>query len=248
MMSPRAVLQRIPGWELASYRELDGGQTNQNWLIEVDGRKGVLKIDPKLRTAPFNDRRDEARIQQLAAARGLANAVLYADDNVYLTEFVAGDVWSAAHFAVDNNLRVLAAAVRDMHALPLTGRVFDAAGAAERYLANISGADTQLARRYTDDIHAMQAPNNLCCCHNDLVAENILATGTLRFLDWEYAADNDPLFDLATVTTHHRLSNRQTDLFLDAYFDGNGARRRQALAEQARLYEALNWLWSHSRP
>ena len=66
----------------------------------------------------------------------------------------------------------------------------------------------------------------------------------IRFLDWEYACDNDPLFDLATVVAHHGLNDRQAGVLLDAYFDGNGGRWRNALTSQMRLYDALNGLWA----
>ena len=246
--SPQEVLQRIPGWERASWRELDGGLTNRNWLVEVSGRKAVLKVDASPRTLPFNNRRDEARIQRAAATLGLANSVLFATDTIYLTEYVDGKVWSGEQLQSDDNIGALASALRALHALPLTGRVFDPLTAAKRYLLEIGDADPLIAKRCMDTVQSMQKPQHLCCCHNDLVAENILMAETLRFLDWEYAADNDPFFDLATIVAHHRLSNRQADLLLDAYFDGGGTRWYKRLAEQEQLYEALYWLWSQSRP
>ena len=54
-----------------------------------------------------------------------------------------------------------------------------------------------------------------------LVAGNIIATPAIRFLDWEYACDNDQFFDLATVVAHHDLSDDRADFLLNAYFDGN---------------------------
>ena len=87
----------------------------------------------------------------------------------------------------------------------------------------------------------------LCCCHNDLVVANIINAPETRFLDWEYACDNDPLFDLATVTAHHELTSRQRDTLLDAYFDGDGRRWRSQLDCQAEVYEALLYLWTASR-
>ena len=85
---------------------------------------------------------------------------------------------------------------------------------------------------------------NLCCCHNDLVAENIISTPDILLLDWEYACDNDPLFDIAVVVAHHGLSAGQADVLLDAYFDGDGDSWRHQLAIQQRLYNALNCLWA----
>ena len=90
-------------------------------------------------------------------------------------------------------------------------------------------------------------PFNLCLCHNDLVVGNIINTPETRFLDWEYACDNDPFFDLATVVAHHHLTEAQRDTLLDAYFDGNGSRWREQLERQAEVYEALLYLWRASR-
>jgi thiamine kinase-like enzyme len=79
------------------------------------------------------------------------------------------------------------------------------------------------------------------------VVQNIINTPETRFLDWEYACDNDPFFDLATVVAHHGLSSAQRDVLLDAYFDGNGARWREQLVRQAEVYESLLYLWEQAR-
>ena len=103
------------------------------------------------------------------------------------------------------------------------------------------------AERAIATVREHWAPANLCCCHNDLVAENILETDHLRFLDWEYACDNDPFFDLATLTTHHVLNDEQIDALLDAYFEGDGARWHKRLERQAGVYAALLYLWEQAR-
>ncbi|HSM29067.1 MAG TPA: phosphotransferase [Woeseiaceae bacterium] len=241
--SPDAVLARIPGWRGASYSELPGGLTNRTLCVERDGRRAVLKIDPVPRRAPYNSRQAEARIQQRAAAAGRANGVLYVEDTVLLSEWGEGEVWTAAHFDVDDNLRRVAKALRDVHALPLTGTTFDAVAAARLYARKLGAGLSGAAERHLAAVEAAPGPMNLCCCHNDLVAGNIISVPDVRFLDWEYACDNDPLFDLAVLVAHHQLSERQADIVLDAYFDGNGKSWRKQLGVRMRLYDALNWLW-----
>lgn len=245
--TPEPVLARIPGWESARIVELPGGLTNRTYLVEADGRRGVLKVDERPRSAPYNGREAESRIQAMAADAGLANRVIHADETSYLTEYVEGHVWSRRDLDRDDNLRRLAEALRILHSLPLTGRAFDALSAAQDYRDSLDGRDPLLAGRHVATIEAMRKPHNLCLCHNDLVAGNIIDADGIRFLDWEYACDNDPLFDLATVVAHHHLSNRQAELLLDAYFDGDGARWRRKLADQERLYDALYWLWRAAR-
>jgi thiamine kinase-like enzyme len=238
-----AALAKIPGWEKASFSELKGGLTNPCWLIENGERKGVLKVDASRRGAPFSPRPAEARLQIRAAEQGLANAVIHVSDTVLLTEYVEGTIWSAGCLDIDENLDQLAAALRRLHSLPLTGRTFDAVGAARKYAARIQGHDRQMLRECLARIEAMPLPHNLCCCHNDLVAANIIYMPDVRFLDWEYACDNDPFFDLATVVAHHKLAPDRATYLLNAYFDGDGERWQEQLARQTEFYDALYWLW-----
>lgn len=242
--NPADVLAKIPGWRGATFRKLPGGLTNRTLLVEKEGRRAVLKIDPAPRKPPYNSREAEAEIQDRAASIGRANKVLHVADTLLLSEWADGEVWTRASFDDDDRLAGLARALREIHALPLTGRRFDAAAAARLYFPQAARVDAQLARHQLAVVESTRPPSNLRCCHNDLVAENILGTPDIRFLDWEYARDNDPLFDLAIVTAHHDLSDRRAAMLLHAYFDGDGNRWRDALTEQMRLYDALNGLWA----
>lgn len=245
--TPEEALLTVPGWERAAYCELSGGLSNRTYLVESGDAKAVLKIDDGCRSLPYNARKTEAQIQTLAADRGLAGRVLFVSDTVYMTEYLEGTIWSGECLEDNTNLDALAAGLKKLHALPLTGRTFDAIGAARDYIQQIEDADPELVGECLRKIKAGPMPHNLCCCHNDLVVANIINTPEIRFLDWEYACDNDPFFDLATVVAHHELTAEQSDYLLDAYFDGDGKRWREQLARQASVYEALLWLWDAAR-
>lgn len=246
--SPGDVVADLPDWRGATWVELAGGLTNRSWLLEKDGRKAVLKIDDEPRSAPYNTRLAEAAVQTAAAQAGLANAVLLSDGQVYLTEYIDGVTWNPGHVDQDGKIEQLASALRRLHALPRSGRSFDALGAAKQYVLSIENPDKEVISVCLDVIRKTRLPNYLCCCHNDLVAENIIVTPKLKFLDWEFACDNDPMFDLATLVEHHEISDAAAQKLLDAYFEGAGERWRTKLAEQQRLYLALHWLWLASRP
>ena len=244
--TPEDVLKSIPGWEDATYKELSGGLTNRSWLVAANGKRAVLKIDASPRSAPYNSRQQEAQIQSNAANHGLANSVIHVNETVYMTEYLDGSVWSDVVLD-DENLTRLAIALRKLHSLPLTGRTFDAATAARAYARRTRSADSDMIRDCIQVIDSLPLPRNLCCCHNDLVAANIIATPAIRFLDWEYSCDNDPFFDIATVVAHHRMPHERAQFLLDAYFDGDGARWRDYLMTQVRFYNALLWLWLNAR-
>ena len=246
-LTPEQVLAGIDGWAGAMVSQLNGGLSNRTWRVDKNGRSAVLKIDERPRGAPYNTRLQEAQIQSRAFAAGLANQVLFVDETVYMTEYIDGVVWSPACLDDDANIERLAAALRKLHSLPLTGRVFDAAGAARDYAKRIDARHEYEVRDCLRRIEAAPRPPYLSCCHNDLVVENIIDAPETRFLDWEYACDNDPLFDLATVAAHHDLSPTQGMTLLDAYFDGNGRRWQQPFERQAQVYTALLYLWQQSR-
>ena len=145
------------------------------------------------------------------------------------------------------NIEQLARALRKLHSLPLTGRTFDASGAARDYVRRIPNPDLQKVKECVRIVEQGPRPPNLCFCHNDLVVGNIINVPETRFLDWEYACDNDPFFDLATVAAHHELVPAQRRVLLDAYFDGTGARWHEQLERQSQVYRALLYLWQRSR-
>ena len=246
-LTPAQALVSIPGWAAAALSELSGGLSNRTWRADKNGRSAVLKIDERPRGAPYNTRRQEAQCQSRAFEAGLATRVLFVDDTTYMTEYVAGTVWSPDCLDDDSNIEHLAMALRKLHSLPLTGRVFDATGAARDYARRIVNGDEPKIRDCLQAIEAAPLPPNLCFCHNDLVVENIVNTPETRFLDWEYACDNDPFFDLATVAAHHELSPAQRDVLLNAYFDGDGSRWREQLERRVVVYESLLYLWEQAR-
>ena len=243
-----SVLAQVPGWRGATLRELHGGLTNRTWLAEKDGNRAVLKIDNEVRDVPHGSRIEEAAVQSRAAASGLAGDVLYADDVALMTEYVEGRVWESADLELGGNIERVAVALQRLHALPLCGRTFDAIAAARRYAARIERRHETLLTHCMQVVESIQQPADLNCCHNDLVAANIIAAPDIMFLDWEYACDNDPLFDLATVIEQHQLSDAVAERLLAAYFDGNVEPWRSRLAGQQLLYSALYWLWLAARP
>ncbi len=245
---PATILAGIPEWRGAEIEQLCGGYNNVTYKLTKDRKSAVLKLDVSQRDETLNSRSAEAQIQTLAAQAGLAPTVIFADERMYLGEYVEGTALTRGSLGEDENLRRLAKTLKKLHALPLTGRSFDARVAAKRYVEKVSGLEPSIVEQCQRIIESMRLPQNLCCCHNDLVVENILATPELVFIDWEYACDNDPFFDLATVIEHHELSDAQADLLLDTYFNGDGRRWQSNLEKQRRLYLALYCLWLASRP
>lgn len=86
--------------------------------------------------------------------------------------------------------------------------------------------------------------NKHILCHNDLVDGNILFDEDRCYLiDWEYAKDNDPLFDLMSFITENNINNPliREEIYQN-YFDGE---IDQELRRQILVFENVhNLLWA----
>jgi thiamine kinase-like enzyme len=91
-----------------------------------------------------------------------------------------------------------------------------------------------------DDIKDIK--NEHILCHNDLVSGNLLFTDSKTYLiDYEYAADNDPLFDLTSFTTENNLSDQESKMFYNEYFNNNIS---SIISKQIIIFERFqNLLW-----
>ena len=242
----RALLgERLPEWRKATIERVRQGQTEDAFRLTLGERRAFCKIDTEPRPATVNSRPEEASIQARVAAKGLSPAVLYFDDHCIVTEYIEATVLTAEDLALENVIGQLGERLKALHKLPLTGRRFDAASAGKSYAATIDDKDT--AERCIAVIDSMPADDELVFSHNDMVAGNILQAESIIFIDWEYACDNSPLFDIATVLAHHALGPGAARSLLNARFGRADEDLLTRLMAYVRGYRALYWLWLSNR-
>ena len=252
-ISPADALTRVPDWDgnLASWRELKGGLTNRSYLVEKGSDSFVLRLDAA-HTNVFNlDRISEMEIVARAAAAGLAPELVFADvdSGILLYRYIPGQVWDVAELDDDRNLEALTDLLRRVHELPVSGIRFDPIAVADRYTRNLESRPGlhDFACRCEVIIAAVPVCAEFRCCHNDVVAANVIADPDLKLLDWEYACDNDPMFDLASMIGFHNLQSDRQSVLLSAYAGGKDSALEERLGIQIRLYDAIQWLWLANR-
>ena len=57
----------------------------------------------------------------------------------------------------------------------------------------------------------------LSFCHNDLNTMNIFLDKNMKFIDWEYASLNMPIYEIASIKKSFNFSSDQLNIFLKAY-------------------------------
>jgi len=252
-MTAYDALAGVPGWDAASTQvdQLEGGLTNRTYRVRSGGKDCVLRIDADHTSAVLVDRSCEISILEKAGEAGVAPGVVYSDidKGVLLTEFLPGPVWKEADLENPDQVEVLADTLRRIHALPLSGLQIDLQLSATRYeeaLQDRHGLH-DFAVHCVDIIRHVPGRDTFVCCHNDVVAGNIIGFASVKMIDWEYAGDNDPLFDLASIIGYHNFDKQRARHLLSAYAGGADPELDEYLGEQLRLYDAIQWLWLAAR-
>lgn len=83
-------------------------------------------------------------------------------------------------------------------------------------------------------------------CHNDTVAENFIkSSNNFYLIDWEYAALNDPMWDLAALFIENDFSSISINKSLNSYFERKPNDSEIKRLKLCYLYQDLLWtLWS----
>jgi thiamine kinase-like enzyme len=203
------------GFEAAAdiaFERVMAGITNHNWLLVANGQRYFVKFYGE-KTSIFINRTVSSEASRLAGDLGIAPRLVahFADLEAEVYEYLEGYRPVTTEDMQQLSVRdALIAHYRAMHAAPLIG-------------ANCTGLE-QLATRVSlarehgatlpedvDDLLAgcarvealvSAAETILAPCHNDSYAANFMINdaGDVRIIDWEYAANNDPAWDLAMMS------------------------------------------------
>lgn len=210
----------------AGVSALDGGITNRNFKVEVDGAAFVLRVGGSSTNLLGIDRSVEHAASLRAEEVGVGPAVVsFVESEGWLvTRFIEGRAIAPEEMRSASMLPRVADALRRIHsAAAIPGR-FDAHAGVEAYKAEAVAHGVAMpdgfadAREVSARIRAARGPQPLVLCHNDLLNANFLDDGTIRIVDWEYAGMGDRFFDLANFSVNHEFDVENDRRLLAAYF------------------------------
>jgi thiamine kinase-like enzyme len=206
---------------------LDGGITNRNFRLRIGGRDCVIRLPGKDTELLGIDRGAERAASREAARLGIAPAVLAADPDYLVTEFLAGAPIEGERLRADPS--TAAQALRAFHdsGLQLTTR-FWVPELLDSYAQTVSQRGGRLPAEYADAqqlvmrIAAVLPLDDPVACHDDLLPGNLLARdaepGRALLVDWEYAGMGHRMFDLGNLAVNNDFDERAEELVLEAYF------------------------------
>lgn len=201
-----AVIARLrPDWagRASNLAYLPGGYSNANYRFSIDDCDYVVRIGGK-RVAR------DAEIEYLQ--RGLGpNLVAFDAAGAMITEWVDGRLLIDEPPSPQQAGRYIAS----LHErIPMGVRRYDYWQVVAGYMALAEHIDPVAQAAF--ERHWQGAA--LTGCHNDLNPWNIIRDrGDWHTLDWEFAGDNDPLFDLVAFCAHLGWGESDTWSCLRAY-------------------------------
>lgn len=243
MFAQDALLRSFFKTEAYTVEKLDKGLTNDNYLITVDHQRFVLRV-PKSDSDRIVNYIHEAKALALVKQAGLDVQTLYYDPNtgIKITTYM-DDLKTYNEYTGDDKPLRTAALMKRLHALntPI-GYAFDPISRYLQYRSYVTKPliDDERATKILDAVKDVQGP--MILCHNDWVPGNI-GFGLHKdvLIDYEYAGDNDPFFDVMSFITENDLPPKDRQRFLDAYFGHPLSKDEQ---DRLDVYEDLhNLLW-----
>lgn len=240
-------------------RPLEGGASNENFLVEDGGDRFVLRLACSTEHAQrfALDRWDGYEAHQAAAGAGIAprmRAVALPAGHTVI-DFVDGEVMDQDSIRVGRRLELATVALKRVHTAPHTDLGgFDALVEIDRFISiaraeNLRLPDDieslrQLSAEIRDVFGWVDVPPMLC--HNDVQLANLIVDAEERMwvIDWEYAGMGNLYFDLAMLVNNAELDRTGIGRVVTVYF-GIDRETDRARIELERFRSALREaLWS----
>jgi thiamine kinase-like enzyme len=229
-------LKRVPDLEQVDFAhviaERLGGLTNRNYKVVTPIGTFVLRI-PGEGTSEYINRENESLAARITSEIGVNAPLIYFDarDGVQLARFIEGGVtMNVERFKDLGSVRRAAQSLRRVHdcGRPFENR-FELFQMIDDYLDILTKKNAPLPDGYHDVKREAEVvrkalnarPLPIVPCHCDPLAENFLDTGKQVYvIDWEYAGNNDPMWDLGDVSVEAAFGPEQDEALLLAYFGG----------------------------
>ena len=233
---------------------LSGGLTNENYLVECEGGRYVLRLPGQSTELLSIDRENEVYNTKAAASTGIAPKVLehVGGLDVMVLEFIDGQTMSARTLQSGPMTARMAQSFHRLHAAPRFLKDFNMFRLIEYYLRIVEEHGVEIPDGYRDwlgtvaDIERASGVAALppAPCHNDLLCENFIDDGSaLRIVDYELSGNNDPCFDLGNTAQEAEFDQDLRGALCEAYF-GKLDRRQLARMNLFALMSDVGWtLW-----
>lgn len=240
---------------LVDWCPLPGSSSSRSYRVETASEALVVRLNAP-RADPVLSLGREHDLLAAVASAGIGPDVVGIDParKALVLRFVDAKTWTPPDVRVPRNIERAAALLRRLHAIHAACRPFEPDRDAALYCARArqQGRLEARDRALVDELEALalrvaRRAEPRVLCHNDLVAANVLDTGGLLLVDFEYAVTAPAIVDLASLAAMNDFGTAERAMLLTAYYGAEGAAQNaEALAELMRLHDLLAYFWALS--
>ena len=207
-----------------------GGLTNRNYRLDCDHGRYVLRIAGE-GTGDYIDRNAELHNASIASRAGVNAEIVHFDvqSGSMICRYIENAVTMDIHGFRDHGALVRAArGFRQLHDCGenFQGQ-FELFEQIDQYLGVIKDLGASVPEGYAEVQKDAEHVRNALCryelpnvpSHCDPMVENCIDDGEKMFIiDFEYAGNNDPMWDLGDLSVEGDFDEQQDAAFMQAYF------------------------------
>ena len=225
----KATIQSIPIWNNEiSIKTLDGGITNENFLVEEHNKKYVVRLGNDI-PEHLVSRSNELIVSKAASNAGISPKVIYHSHGILVLDYIKSITLSSE--GVRKNIKSIIPLIKKIHhEIPknLYGQsvIFWVFHVIRNYVKFLNDNKSLHIKILSDLISKSElleknsSPYEIVFGHNDLLPANFLDDGSkIWIIDWEYAGYNTPLFDLGGLSSNNDFSYKEEIYLLENYFE-----------------------------
>lgn len=255
-MTAEKAMALVPAWQdagLVTTEPMLGGRTNSSYRIQVEGETFVLRVNAINGPSLGLDYEREFEILKHAYRGDVGPEPIYLglEAGVLVMRFIEGEVLLADDVRKPANIQRIVRSLKKLHALPAPRFKLNLERVVNRYCKTVSEAGLHYAASLEEIRPKIlgrvrewsRGTEQTCLCHNDLFHSNIIDGNGIWFIDWEYAATGDPMFELAALTQYHHFTEHHTDYLLEQYFGEASNTLRHRMRRTQAIFDLICILW-----
>ena len=209
------LLQKVLGKDVEVLSELLGGMMNEAYIVKSGNEKYVYYISTE-QANEMVDRKLEQETQNIAFTLGLTSENVYFDleKGIKINRFLEGD--SLNHIEEFDYKKVAKLLANYHNSSKKASAYYDPLGRLENYKKEALTHTSKFAENFEDLYKIVQKNRDFLLsqkvglAHNDAQRSNIVKSGENYYLiDFEFAANNDPIYDIATFGNGSALEGKK---------------------------------------